>query len=346
MRHLSVRLFSTVAGLLFALNVSGQTTGAASRPQFDADNNNPLAKSWVSDGNLSPVPPRRLTIRLFKDGLQIASTMSSNDGSFHFDIAPNDARYELRIELNAETEFRAPVSFKSGFPSLVRIDAPQNLYRKSTERARVTESTVSVINLKAPRKAVQELDAARTAEDKGKFEDGLRHLEKALQIYDAYPAAYNQMGMIQRRLGHRAQAEEMFHKAIEIDPKWMEPYLNLAQLQMASNAFAEMFKTTGKAFEIDPNQPLMHFFQAVGFFNTSHLDAAEKEALLAEQHQAGASIPEIHMILGNIYEAHGKKADALARYRLYLKQAQESPSTAKVSAHVAALERELGQRAN
>ena len=149
------------------------------------------------------------------------------------------------------------------------------------------------------------------------------------------------MGIIQRRLAHRAQAEEMFRKAIEIDPKWMEPYVNLAQLQMVSDDFPEMFKTTAKALELDANQPFLHFFQAVGFFNTQQLDAAEKEALLAEQNEKHGSIPEVQMLLGNVYEARGKKAEALARYRLFLNQAQQSSSAPKVAAHVAALEREL-----
>lgn len=337
MRHTALAI-----ALLFALNASGQTTGAASRPQFDADNNNPLSRSWVSEGTLTPIPARRLTVRLYKDGQQVASTLTGSDGFFHFDVAPNESRYELRVEINPETEFRAPVAFKSGFPTLVRIDAPQNLYRTGTAPANVAGPTVSVVNLMAPKKAVQEFEAGRERVEKGKYEDALGHLKKAVQIYDAYPAAYNEMGIIQRHLAHLPQAGEMFHKAIEIDPKWMEPYVNLAQLQMAGNDFPEMFKTTGKGLELDAKQPFLHFFQAVGFFNTSRLDAAEQEALLAEQNERNGSIPEVQMILGNIYETRGKKAEALARYRLFLKQAQESASAAKVSAHVAALERELG----
>jgi Flp pilus assembly protein TadD len=338
-----MRQTAIAMGLLFALNAAGQSTGAASRPLFDADNNNPLASSWVSGGSLAPVPTRRLTVRLYKAGQQVASTVADHDGSFHFDVAPNESRYELRIDINPETEFRAAVSFKSGFPTLVRIDAPQNLYRIGTVPAPVTGSTVSVVNLMAPKKAVQEFETGREREEKGKYEDALAHLQKALQIYSVYPAAYNEMGIIQRRLAQRAQAEQMFHKAIEIDPKWMAPYVNLAQLQMGSDDFPEMFKTTGKALELDANQPALHFFQAVGFFNTHDLDAAEKEALLAEQNESDGSIPEVQMLLGNVYEARGRKAEALVRYRLYLKQAQQSSSAPKVSAHVAALERELGQ---
>jgi tetratricopeptide (TPR) repeat protein len=327
------------------MNTSGQLP-TATRPVFDADNNNPFASSWVSDGNLTPIPDRRLTVRVYKDGQQIASTLCGTDGSFHFNVAPNEARYELRVELNAETEFRAPVSFKSGFPTLVRIDATQNLYRTGTGSSNVGGTTVSVINLQAPKKAVQEFETGRERAEKGKYEDALEHLKKALQIHGAYPAAYNEMGNIQRHLAHVALAEEMFHKAIEIDPKWLEPYLNLAKLQMANNDFSEMFKTTGKALALDANHPSLHFFQAVGFFNTSQLDDAEKEALLAEQNGRGGSIPEVQMLLGTVYEARGQKAEALARYRLFLKQAPASSSAAKVSAHVAALERELGKPDN
>lgn len=322
------------------LRASGQTPGTP-RPLIDTDGNNPLAKSWVSDGNLSPIPGQRLTVRLYKDGQQIASAISGSDGSFHFDVVASQSRYEVRIEISPEIEFRAPVSFKSGFPTLVRIDAPQNLYQIGKGPPEVTGSTVSVVNLSAPKKAVRELEIAQEREQQGKYEDALRSLKKAVQIYGAYPAAYNEMGKIERRLARPAQSEEMFSKAIELDPKWMEPYVNLAQLQMATNAFSAMFKTTGKALALNPNHPFLHFFQAVGFFNANDFDAAEKEALLAEQNGSVGIIPEVQTILGNVYEARGDKAGALARYRLFLKQAPDSPSAPKIAAHAALLEREL-----
>ncbi len=340
-----MRYIALAIGLLFAMTTSAQLP-TATRPVFDADNNNPFASSWVSDGNLTPIPGRRLTLRLYKDGEQIASTLCGTDGSFHFNVAPNEARYELRVEINADTEFRAPVSFKSGFPTLVRIDGSQNLYKTGAGSSNVAGSTVSVVNLMAPPKAVHEFETGCERAEKGKYEDALGRLKKALQIYGAYPAVYNEMGIIQRRLKQLAQAEEMFRKAIELDPKWLEPYLNLAKLQMANSEFSDMFKTTSKALALDANHPSLHFFQAVGFFNSNQLDASEKEALLAEQNGRGVSIPEVQMLLGTVYEARGQKAEAVNRYRLFLKQAPESSSAAKVSAHAAELERELGKTAN
>jgi tetratricopeptide (TPR) repeat protein len=328
-------------GFLFAVNAWGQTMGVTNRPGFDADTNNPLQKSWVSEGNLTPIPAKRLTVKLYKDGLQVASTLSGSDGAFHFDVVANEARYELRIELDEQTEFRGPVSFKSGFPTLVRIDVPQSLYKIGGDRVKAGGSTVSMVNLMAPKKAVQEFQKGRELAEKRKYDEGLEHLKKALKLYAAYPDAYNQIGLIQRQLAHLPEAEEMYRKAIDTDPKWLEPYVNLAGLQMARSDFAEMFKTTAKALELDASHASLHFFQAVGFFNAQNLDGAEKEALLAEQNEKGRSIPEVQMLLANVYEARGKKADALARYRLFLKQAPESSSAVKVAAHVAALEREL-----
>jgi tetratricopeptide (TPR) repeat protein len=331
-------------GIMLTVHASGQVPTMA--PAFDADNNNPLQKSWVTEGSLVPIPAKRLTVKLYKDGQLIASTLTGSDGTFHFDVPPNTSHYELRVELDERTEFRGPVSFKSGFPTLVRIDSPQSLYKIGGDRANAGGPTVSVVNLMAPKKAVQEFAKGRELADKRKYEEALEHLKKALSLYSAYPDAYNEMGLIQRQLAHPPEAEEMFHKAIDTDPKWVEPYVNLAGLQMARNDFAEMFKTTSKALEIDASHASLHFFQAVGFFSSKNLDGAEKEALLAEQNEKNRSIPEVQMILGNVYEARGKKADALARYRLFLKQAPESSSAMKVSAHVTALERELEHSEN
>ena len=325
---------------LFALSAFGQMP--TNHPLIDTGTFNPLAKSWVADGNLEPVPAKRLTLRVYKDGQLVGTTVSGTDGAFHFDVPANEARYELRIQLSEDTEFRAAVSFRSGFPTLIRIDEQRNIYKLAAGRIRSEGPTVSMVNLMAPKKAVQEFQKGRDLVEKKMYDPAIEHLKKALGLYPNYPDAVNQMGIIERQKGNLPRAQELFRKAIETDPKWPEPYVNLARIQMAANDFTEMFKTTGKALEIDPGLGSLHFFQSVGFFTAGNFDAAEKEALLAEQDEKDR-IPEVEMILGSLYERRGQKADAAAHYRLFVKQSPDHASAPKVAIRAAELDRELEQ---
>ena len=104
----------------------------------------------------------------------------------------------------------------------------------------------------APKKAQQEFDKGSELADKKKFDEALAHFQKAVEVYAKYPAAYNEMGKVERAQDHPQQAEELFRKAIEADPKWPAPYVNLAHMQLSHNDFDGMMKTNEKVLAIDP----------------------------------------------------------------------------------------------
>jgi tetratricopeptide (TPR) repeat protein len=146
------------------------------------------------------------------------------------------------------------------------------------------------------------------------------------------------MGKVERVQDHFTDAKEFFRKAIEADPKWTPPYVNLAQMQLLHNDFTGMMKTDEQVLAVDPTLAMPNFFNAVGYFSMGRLEEAEKSALTAERTDQG-NTPQIQLLLARIYEGRNDGAGALARYKEFLKQNPGAANAPQINARVAELER-------
>src|SRR6266404_1261085 len=305
------------------------------QPNFDNSSPDPFGNNSPGiNGRLVPSTGTRTEVSLYQDGARLDTTFSDADGSFRFLRAVMGRRYEVRVVLGPDTEFREEVEFMPGYPNIVQINNAARIV--STNPAKPPSSgVVSLANLSAPKKALSEMDKGRELGNKKKYDEAMQHLQKAVEIYAKYPEAYNEMGLIERRREHDKEAEEMFRKAIDADPKWTAPYLNLAVLQLNKQNYTELLKTTERVVQLDNNLAPAHFYGAVGYYSTGKLDLAEKEALAAEV--SAQQIPQVHLILGNIYESRGKSSEAVTRYKLFLKANPTASNAAKLTVHIAQL---------
>jgi tetratricopeptide (TPR) repeat protein len=289
-------------------------------------------------GRLVPNPTTRVQVELYEDGIRVDQTFSGTDGTFRFPRQANNRRYEIRIQLSETQEFRQEVDFQGGFPTVVQMNQPGFVKTKKGDGQTAATGTVSMANLMAPKKAQQEFEKGNDLADKKKFDEALTHYSKAVEIYAKYPAAYNEMGRVERAQEHRKEAEEFFQKAIDADPKWTMPYANLAQLQMSRNDIAGMMKTNQLALAQDPTLAVAHYYNAIGYYAMGRFEDAEKSALTAERTDQGRT-PQIHLLLARVYEARGNGPEALLRYKEYLKASPSAPNAPQLNTHVAEMER-------
>jgi tetratricopeptide (TPR) repeat protein len=296
----------------------------------------PFGGSQGIAGRLVPNPLTRVEVELYQDGGRVDTTFTTADGTFRFPRQQSDRRYEIRVILGPGREVRQEVDFQGAFPTVVQVNQMHEV--KSANVETPASGTVSVANLMAPKKAQQEFDKGSELSEKKKYDEALAHFRKAVEVYAKYPAAYNEMGKVERAQDHSKEAEEQFRKAIEADPKWTEPYVNLAQSQMSHDDFPGMMKTNEKVLAVDPTLALPNFFNAVGYFTMGRLEEAERAALTAERTDQGHT-PQIQLLLARVYEARGNAPDALLRYKEFLKENPGGANVPKISAHIAELER-------
>ena len=186
----------------------------------------------------------------------------------------------------------------------------------------VEGSSISVTSLLVPENARKEFDKGDKDARSNKLVSATQHLEKAVAEYDKYAAAWNELGNLYLANHETEKADKAFEKAISADPKYIPPYMTLASLELQNAQYESALETAGKALELDPSSAEASFIQGATNFKLNRPDAAEKSALDAqkEPHQ---NIPQLHVLLAEIFVQKQDYVNAAAQMRAYLKEAPQ-----------------------
>jgi len=145
----------------------------------------------------------------------------------------------------------------------------------------------------------RDLGRARPATDPGA--DAREEFEAGLGLEDRDPAA----------------AAAAYRRALALDPKLTDAYVNLGRLRHASGDAHEAARLYHLALELSPDDPVLHFNLALALEDTRGPDAAiphYERALALDPDFADA-----HYNVAGLYEQRGRGADALRHYRTYKK---------------------------
>jgi tetratricopeptide (TPR) repeat protein len=183
-------------------------------------------------------------------------------------------------------------------------------------------AAISVTSLHAPNSASKEFEKAEQELRNNHVDAATQHFEKAVSEYDKYAAAWNELGKIYSTSHQSEKSRQAFEKAIEADPQYIPPYVSLATLELQNEQYESALETAGKALELHPGIAPASFVQAVANFHLNRLDAAEKSAREAESgpHQ---SIPQLHLLLADVYLQKLDYSGAAEQMRTYLKEAPQ-----------------------
>ena len=108
-------------------------------------------------------------------------------------------------------------------------DAPVISLRPKRSRVRTTADTVSVWDLKVPKSARREFDAATKQRGQDNCADALEHLKKAIRMYADYGDAHHAMGNCYARLNQMDAAKQELKRALEL-PHSPDLHLSLGLL--------------------------------------------------------------------------------------------------------------------
>ncbi len=200
--------------------------------------------------------------------------------------------------------------------------------------------TVSMVSLAAPKDAKKAFDKAIDALKKKKFSDAQTNLEKAVEAYPKYATAWYELGMLQAGQGKADMARRYFETAIENDPKYIQPYLQLSVLALQAQKWQELADLTAKTVKLDPfDYPQEYFLNSVANYNMQHFDAAEKSALEAERLDTRHQYPKNSHLLGMILAMKKDYAGAKDRFKTYLQFAPNSEDAPRVRSQLAEVEK-------
>jgi tetratricopeptide (TPR) repeat protein len=154
------------------------------------------------------------------------------------------------------------------------------------------------------------------------------------------------LGKLQAAKGQADAAHQSFDAAVEADPKYLNPYLELSRLALGARNWRELADVTGHAVKLDPfDYPQQFFFNSVAHYNLHDMDAAELSAREAEKLDSGHHYPQVSHLLGVILAQRQDYTGAAGEMRNYLKFAPGAADAATVRGQLDELEKLSAQSA-
>ena len=177
--------------------------------------------------------------------------------------------------------------------------------------------TVSVENLAIPPSAKQEFDKGEEALKTNQPEEGAKHLQQAIKLYQNYPEAYRMLGEAYLQTHDLKNAEASLKKSIELEPKIAATYVDLGAVQNQLKDYSGAETSLKQGLELSPDAAAAKYELAKTYWALGRWqDAAPfaQDAVTALPALASARV-----LLGNIFLKQRNAAGALEQYQEYLR---------------------------
>lgn len=169
-----------------------------------------------------------------------------------------------------------------------------------------------------PKKALDYYDKAIELAKKGNRQEAIKELQTAISIYRQFMMAFNEMGVQYLRLNELEKADEAFQSAIKIKPDSFTPLTNRGIVLVHLKKFEEAEKILREAIKLKEKSAVGHYFLGRALANLGKFDEAEQELVLAVE-LGGEQMREAHRLLAIIYSTKGRKKEAAAELKTYLR---------------------------
>lgn len=193
---------------------------------------------------------------------------------------------------------------------------------------------VSVTSLSAPKKAKEAFDkgnAALTAE-KPNVAKAIKELTKAVKEYPGYSEAWDLLARANLAQGNAEEGRRCFQQAIDAEPKYLSPYLGIAQVAVHEGNWAEVRVWSSKVLELHSSHPQALYWNGMGnYYSGAFTEAAKSlEALYAAGYHE--RFPFGLLQLGVIHANQGQIQAAATELSLYLRlmPAAEVPEAQRI----------------
>jgi len=213
--------------------------------------------------------------------------------------------------------------------------------------ARVSGSqdrTVSATAYSAPAAARKAFEKGTDLAHRGRSDEARQEFEKAVEIYPKYAAAWYELGQLQHKQQHIAEARAAYEHAIAADDMFIKPYLQKMVLEARDSQWTEAAAASARAIHLDPvDFPEAYFFNGLALFRLGQDVAAEKSAREAVRLDSTHRFPQSHHLLGVILAERHDLTGAAEQFRAYLEHAPDPNLAAAVRQQLAEIEKRLPQ---
>jgi tetratricopeptide (TPR) repeat protein len=203
--------------------------------------------------------------------------------------------------------------------------------------------TYSATSYMAPKDAKKAFEKGVDRAKKDKFDDARKELEKAVELYPKYAAAWYELGVVHHRQQRAAEARKAYEQSLAADAKFVKPYLQMALLSVDEKNWEQVAAHTSKVIQLNPvDFPQAFFYNSVANYNLQKFDDAEKSAQEAVKLDTQHRMPKAQHILGVLMGMRNDLNGAAENLRGYLKYAPTAADADTVKKQLTEIERRLG----
>lgn len=180
---------------------------------------------------------------------------------------------------------------------------------------------VSFTTLTAPKQAKKAYERGAKALRSVEEPDHARaipFLERAVEVHPEFAAAWEALGRARLGLGERAGAREAFERAVEIDDRFLKPYVALTEMAVEEKDWIELESLTDRYLAMSPGSMKMRLFNSFAALKSGKSSKAKAMAEMIENAGEMDDWPMTYLILAEVYTDWGEFKEAAKLYEAYL----------------------------
>ncbi len=207
--------------------------------------------------------------------------------------------------------------------------------------------TISATSAMAPKDAQKAYEKGSKKLKQEKWDEAESLLAKAVEIYPKFAVAWFDLGRVQLHKHDDVQARHSFEQSVAADPKYVNPYRGLAELDLQQKQWQALVTVTGQLLALNPvSFPDAWLRNSLGNYYLYNFPEAEKSARqglkMDDQHQ----VPKLEYLLGVILLQKREYPEAAAHIQNYLKFATQPEEIEEAQKQLAEITRLSASAAN
>lgn len=311
-------LFSLLLAALSSAAARAQTT------ERDRDTYNPATNTGDITGQvrlssaLTPAQNVRVSLERIGGG-QLDQMATDNRGRFRFAQLPR-GQYVVNISADCHRSERRQVELLVIFRSYLDVELVPDTTSPNCASSALGKSTpASSVDARVPEEARKEYDRASESLAKGKDEEGVAHLRRAVELYPAFFAAHMLLASAHTKAGRLAEAETSLERAAQIDQRSTAALVSLGEVRRRLKKTAEAEESLAAALKLEEASWQAHLALGRLYLDTDRARGAAPH--IGRALQLKPDFPDGHLFAGNLLLKLGEPARALAEYEEYLRLA-------------------------
>jgi len=261
-------------------------------------------------------------------GLPVGDTFADSGGQARFTVPPGTYRAHVSgmdIEDTESEQFTVDGMQASSMQMVFvkKADAAKG----KPEAAGGPGGMISAVALNIPEKAHSEFKKALEEANKKKYDNAVKHLNKATEIYPRYAQAFDLWGVITAQTSP-FDAKKYFQQAIAADDKYPKAYVHLAKAEITAKDYNKANALLTKSSQLEPRSAECLFLLAYSNLELGRFDDAIATARRVHELDHNDYVL-VHFIAGEAYARKGARDQAIEQYSQYLKEAPMGPQAEK-----------------